>query len=173
MSFRGQELAAATAFVLLSVLASEAQQSGRVARIGFLTPTAEMTQEMSASVSKRLGELGWVEGRSLAFERRSADGHPDRLPGLAADLVRAKVDVIVAFGVQAVQAAKAATGTVPIVMWSAVDPVGAGFVESMAHPGGNVTGVAIRTDDTTVERLELLKEAIPGTRRIAVVLNPR
>lgn len=173
MSFRGKEFATAIALVLLIALTSEAQQSGKVARIGFLTPTTEMTQGMSATVSERLGELGWVEGRSLAFERRSADDYPDRLPGLAADLVRAKVDVIVAIGVQAVRAAKAATGTVPIVMWSGVDPVSAGFVESLARPGGNITGVAIRTDDTTVKRLELLKEAIPGTRRVAVLVNPR
>lgn len=173
MSFRGRELATAIVLVLLSALASEAQQSGKVARIGFLTPTADMTQRMSATLSERLGELGWVEGRSLAFERRSADGHPDRLPSLASDLVRAKVDVIVAIGVQAIQAAKAATATLPIVMWSGVDPVTAGFVERLARPGGNITGVTIRTDDTTVKRLELLKEAIPGTRRVAVVVNPR
>jgi putative tryptophan/tyrosine transport system substrate-binding protein len=146
---------------------------GRVVRIGFLTPTTEMTMEMSASVGRRLGALGWVEGHSLAFEPHSADGQPDRLPDLATDLVRAKVDVMVVIGVQAIRAAKDATRTVPIVMWSGINPVSTGFVASLAQPGGNVAGVTVLTDEMTVKRLELLKEAIPRASRVAVLVNPR
>jgi putative tryptophan/tyrosine transport system substrate-binding protein len=160
-------------FLLLAACTAEVQQMGRVVRIGFLTPTTEMTMEMSASVGRRLGALGWVEGHSLAFEPRSADGQPDRLPDLAADLVRAKVDVMVVIGVQAIRAAKDATRTVPIVMWSGINPVSTGFVASLAQPGGNVAGVTVLTDEMTVKRLELLKEAIPRASRVAVLVNPR
>jgi putative ABC transport system substrate-binding protein len=173
MSVRGKQLAPALALVLLAALTSEAQEAGRVARIGVLTPTTEMTMWLSATLGRRLGELGWVEGGNLTFDRRAADGQPDQLGGLAADLVRAKVDVIVALGVQAIGAAKDATRTIPIVMWSGIDPVGAGLVDGLARPGGNVTGVTALVGDTTVKRIELLKDAMPRASRVVVLVNPR
>lgn len=161
-------------------VAVEAQPAARIARVGLLLPTMQIpvTQRpavgISADLSRRLFELGWVEGTSLVLERRFADGRPDRLPGLAADLVRANVDVIVAVSPPAITAAKEATRTVPIVMaFSGIDPVRAGLGASLARPGGNVTGLAILATDLIVKRLEILKEAIPRAARVTVLLNPR
>jgi putative ABC transport system substrate-binding protein len=125
-------------------------------------------------LSKRLRELGWVEGRNLLFELRSADGHPDRLPGLAADLVRTRVDVIIAVSPPAIRAARNATGIIPVVMaFSGIDPIRAGFVTSLARPGGNVTGLTLLATEVTVKRLEVLKEALPEASRVGVLVNPR
>ena len=161
-------------------VAAGAQQPAKMARVGILSPTGlgPTTQRpavgITAHLSGRLNELGWVEGKSLVFEPRFADGNPDRLPSLAADLVRVNVDIIVAVSPPAIRAARNATRTVPIVMaFSGIDPVKAGFVASLARPGGNVTGLSILATDVTVKRLEVLKEALPRASRVAVLVNPR
>jgi putative ABC transport system substrate-binding protein len=159
--------AAVAVLLLAAPIAAKAQPAGKIARVGILSPT-------TSTIDYGLGDLGWVEGRNLAFERRGADGQPDRLPALAADLLRANVDVIVAVSPPAIRAARNATRTVPIVMaFCGIDPVKAGFVASLARPGGNVTGLTHLQTDLVVKRLELLKEAVPGTRRVAVLVNPR
>ena len=145
-------------------------QAVTIARVGFLSPT----NPPSSDLSHRLQALGWTEGSNLIFESRSAQGRIDRLPSLAADLVRAKVHVIVAVSPPAIKAARGATQVIPIVMaFSGIDPVRAGFVASLARPGGNVTGLAILATDVTVKRLELLKETLPRASRIVVLVNPR
>jgi putative ABC transport system substrate-binding protein len=116
-------------------------------------------------------ELGWVEGQNIIVERRFAEGHDERLPVLAAELVQLKVDLIVASGPRETRAAKAATDTIPIVFAGAGDPVAFGFVASLAHPGGNVTGLSIVSPELSRKRLELLKEAVPGGSRVAVLTN--
>jgi len=116
--------------------------------------------------------LGYVEGQDIIIETRFAGERPERLPGLAAELVRLKVDVIVPMDPPAVWAAKKATGTIPIVMPNGVDPVGAGQVASLARPGGNITGLAMLTRELAGKRLELLKEVVPGVSRVAVLWNP-
>jgi putative ABC transport system substrate-binding protein len=159
--------AAVAVLLLAAPLAAKAQQVGKVARVGILTP-------IISKGDLGLRELGWVEGRNLVLERRDTSGSSDRLPSLAADLLRANVDVIVAVGPPAIQAAKNATRTIPIVMaFSGIDPVQAGFVASLARPGGNVTGIALLQTDLAVKRLELLKEAVPKARRVAVLVNPK
>ena len=166
--------------VLSAPLAAEAQEPGRTARVGILVPTtpAPVTGTPALGITRelprRLCELGWVEGESLVFEARFANNQPDRLPSLAADLVRLKMDVIVAVSPPAIRAAKDATRTIPVVMaFSGLDPVKAGFVASLARPGGNVTGLSILATDMAVKRLEVLKEVVPRARRVAVIVNPR
>ena len=122
-------------------------------------------------MTEALRELGWVEGENVVFERRYAENRLERLPELAADLVRLKVDVIVAAGTLAPLAAKRATSTIPIVMTSAGDPLGSGLVDSLARPGGNVTGMSIMGPDLGGKRLELLKELLPRIARVAVLRN--
>jgi putative ABC transport system substrate-binding protein len=116
-----------------------------------------------------LHELGWVEGHNLAVEWRWSEGARDRLPDLAAELVRLQVDIIAAAGGDAIRAAQQATRTIPIVMLGTTDPVGLGFVASLARPGGNITGVSTLQAAVTLKRLELLKEAVPGISRVAVL----
>ena len=153
------------------------QTAEKIARVGILSPTAPLPGHpfsLAGELSRRLHELGWIEGKNLAIEQRYAHGRPDRLAALAAELVRANVDVIVAVSPPAIGAAKGAGPTVPTVMaFSGIDPVRAGFVASLGRPGGSVTGVAILAIDVTVKRLEVLKAAVPNARRIAVILNPR
>jgi putative ABC transport system substrate-binding protein len=119
-----------------------------------------------------LRELGYVEGQNVAYELRWADGSRDRLAAFATELVRLKVDAIVAVGPPAIQAAKEATSVVPIVMVTSGDPAGLGFVGSLARPGGNVTGVSFLGEELTGKLLELLKQAVPRTSRVAVLWNP-
>jgi putative ABC transport system substrate-binding protein len=114
-------------------------------------------------------ELGYVEGRTVVFEARGADGKPERLPGLAAELVRLKVDAIVTAGTAAVQAARQATATIPIVMATGSDPVGLGVVASLARPGGNVTGVTTLNPELSAKRLELARELVPRASRLAIL----
>ena len=116
-----------------------------------------------------LRELGYVEGKNIVIEWRSAEGKPDRLPALAAELVRLKVDIIVTGGATATRAAKEATVTIPIVMTQDSDPVGNGFVASLARPGGNITGLSTLAPELSGKRLELLKEIIPRLSRVAVL----
>jgi putative ABC transport system substrate-binding protein len=160
---------------LLAALAADAQQPGKVHRISFLleysSPDAA-SPDVSQALRKQLHELGYVEGQNIALESRWAQGRVERLPGLAAELVRLKVDVIVTTGTLATQAAKQATTTIPIVMVSGVDPVGIGLIASLARPGGNVTGVTSLTGELSGKRLELLKEAVPKASRLAVLWDP-
>jgi putative ABC transport system substrate-binding protein len=121
---------------------------------------------------QRLRELGYVEGKQIAIDYRYADGHYDRLPALAADLVRLKVDIIVTEGTPPTQAATQATTTIPIVMTVAGDPVATGLVNNLARPGGNLTGASFFFPEITAKRLQLLKEAIPVVRRVTVIWNP-
>jgi len=159
---------------LLVTSAANAQSPERVYRIGVLGPgSASGDRRPFEAFRDGLRELGWIEGQNIAIERRSAEGQLDRLPDLAAELVRLKVDVIAAATAPAVAAAKSATTTIPIVMLTVTDPVGRGFVTSLSRPGGNVTGVTYGVGtDTFGKGLELLREAVPRIRRVAVLSNP-
>ena len=163
----------ALAALLTINVSAGAQQAKSGALIGFLSsrsPEAEKSRR--AAFQQGLKELGYVEGKNIVVEQRYAEGNFDRLPELAADLVRLKVDVIVATGAPASQAAKKTTRTVPIVMGNAADPVGTGLVASLARPGGNVTGLSDFAEGVITKRLELLKEVAPAIARVAVLLNP-
>ena len=154
---------------------AEAQQPKKVPRIGYLSPVDAATDSPRAEgIRLALRELGYIEGQNIAIEYRYAEGRPDREPGLAAELVRLKVDIIVvAAGDATIQAAKNATKTIPIVMTGlGSDPVRAGHVESLARPGGNVTGLTTLTRELGGKRLELLKEAVPKLSRVAVLYDP-
>ncbi len=147
-------------------------QPARVARIGFLgyvSPSA--TPHLVEAFRRGLRDLGYVEGQNVAIEFRWAEGRLERLPDLAAELVRLKVDVIVAQGTPGPLAAKQATRTIPIVMAAAGDPVGAGLVASLARPGGNVTGLSLQVPELGGKRLQLLQEVVPGVSRVAVLWN--
>jgi putative ABC transport system substrate-binding protein len=164
------------AVVLLAVaVIAEAQQPKKVSRLGYLSITDAATDSPRADgIRLALRELGYIEGQNIAIEYRYAEGKNDRLPELAADLVHLKVDIIVvAAGDVTIQAAKNATKTIPIVLGgTGSDPVRAGFVESLARPGGNVTGLARLTRELGGKRLELLKEAVPKLSRVAVLYDP-
>ena len=163
----------AIAFVLVMTGAlAQAQQSKRVPRIGYLASSQPALESArSEAIRRALHELGYIEGQSIVIEYRYAEGKLDRLPELAAELVGLKVDLIVALGGSLpIRAARNATKTIPIVMGStAIDPVEAGFVESLARPGGNVTGITNLSGNLGSKRLELLKEAVPKVFRIAVL----
>ncbi len=154
--------------------ASLAQATGRVYRIGYLSqPSQASVQQALDAFLKALREMGWVEGRNLHIEYRWADGDASRLPGQAADLVKQKVDLIVAPAGTAALAAKAATTTIPIVMIFPVDPVQLGLVASLSRPGGNVTGTTLTPGPEIFGRqLQLLKDAVPRATRVAVLRNP-
>jgi ABC-type uncharacterized transport system substrate-binding protein len=152
-------------------LAARAQQASKLRTIGFLgTATPSEMSQWVATLVRRLRELGWIEGRTIAIEYRWAEGRGERFGEIAAEFVRLKVDVIVTTG-GAVVAAKQATSVIPIVFAAAVDPVGDGLVASLARPGNNVTGLSIQATDTAGKRLELLREAVPGLRRLAIMGN--
>ena len=151
-------------------LAARAQQA-KPPTIGFLvTGTPSSHGQWFAALAQRLRELGWVDGRTIAIEYRWAEGRPERYAEIAAEFVRRKVDVIVTGG-SAVPAAKQATSVIPIVFPVATDPVGAGYVASLARPGGNVTGLSQQRTDTAGKRLELLREVVPDLRRLAIMAN--
>jgi len=153
--------------IFAAPLAVEAQQAGkRVPRIGYLTG-GSLNSERVVALRQGLRELGYVEGQDIAFEWRSAEGKADRLPGLAAELVRLKVDVIVTGGEAATRPAKEATSTIPIVMAQDSDPVRSGFAASLARPGGNVTGLSTLHPTVSAKRLEILKESLPRLSRVA------
>jgi len=161
--------------------ASEAQQAGKAYRIGYLSPSSPSDPEGLASpfgerglaaFRQGLRDLGYVEGQNFAIEGRWAEGKFERLPNLAAELVRLKVDVIVSVVTQATLAAKNATRTIPIVLVAAGDPVGSGLIASLARPGGNVTGPSAMYADLAGKQLELLKETVPRVSRVAVLWNP-
>lgn len=170
MKLRVGGLVMAVAFAFLAApLTVEAQQAGKVWRIGILGNENTRPWE---SFREALRELGYVEGRNLALEQRWSEGITDRLPALAAELVQLRVDVIVASGTQGVRAAKQATRTIPIVMAVSTHPEKIGLVESLAHPGGNVTGLSNMAPELAGKRLELLKEIAPRVLRIVYLWNP-
>jgi ABC-type uncharacterized transport system substrate-binding protein len=155
-------------------LAGEGQESGKVWRIGFLgLPSASSSAARVEAFRRGLQELGYAEGRNLAIQFRWANGDVDRLPTLAAELARLKVDVIVTQGGEATDAARRATTTIPIVFAVVSNPVGIGRVHSLARPGGNVTGLSDIAEEVARKRVELLREALPGASRIAVFWNPK
>ncbi len=156
--------------VLLAVaLLAEAQQPKKVSRIGFLAATPSGSSDRTETFRQGLRELGYVEGKNIVIEYRRAEGQFERLPDLAAELVHLKVDVIVASGAASTRRAKEATATIPIVMASDNDPVGSGFVASLGHPGGNITGLSQMAPDLAGKRLELLKEIVPRLSRLVVL----
>src|SRR5215471_1083681 len=159
--------------LLTTAPTSEAQQSTKVPRIGFLTG-ASLSSQFARNEAFRQGlrELGYVEGKNIVIEWRSYEGKFDRLPALAAELVRLKVDVIVAGGSGDIQAAKEATTTIPIVMLGGGDAVASGFVASLARPSGNITGLSTLRPELGGKRLELLKETIPKLSRVAFIVSP-
>ena len=158
----------------IAPFSSFAQQQTKVWRVGFLASSARPASANSAFERFRQGmrELDYIEGKNLVIEARFAEGSYERLPGLAAELVKLKVDVIIADASPAIRAAQKATSTIPIVMGSTGDPVGSGFVESLAHPGGNITGLALMSNDASPKLLNLLREAVPNLSRVAVLLSP-
>jgi len=148
---------------------AEAQQPTKVPRIGRLTaPSASAESARTEAFRQGLRDLGYVEGKNIVIEYRSAEGKLDRLPALAAELVRLKVDIIVTDGSRSTRSAKEATTTIPIVMAQDPDPVGNGFVASLARPGGNITGLSNLGPELSGKRLELLKEVVPKLSRVAV-----
>ncbi len=154
---------------LLGSLPSEAQQPRKVPRIGFLVLNSlSVISARVEALRQGLRELGYVEGKNIVIEWRSAEGKLDRLPDLVAELVRLKVDVIVTSGPPATRSAKEATVTIPIVMALDPDPIGTGFVASLARPGGNITGLSTLAPEISGKRLELLKEIVPKLSRVAV-----
>jgi putative ABC transport system substrate-binding protein len=152
-------------------LAAHAQQAGKLPTIGVLgVSTPSNWRNWTAAFVGRLGELGWIEGRTVAIEYRWAGGRSERFAEIAAEFVRLKVDVILTVG-SAVSAAKQATSAIPIVFAIAVDPVGTGMVASLARPGGNVTGLSTLTTGLAGKRIELLREVLPGLRRLAIIAD--
>jgi putative ABC transport system substrate-binding protein len=160
--------------LLAAPLAAGAQPVGKVPRVGFLrVTTASDRPPLLDAFRQGLRELGWVEGQDIVIDYRYAEDRVDRLPGLAAELVGLKVDLIVSSGTQGVTAARNATETIPIVMIAVRDPVGTGLIASLVRPGGNVTGVSDSAGlEIVAKQLELLKETIPKIRRVAVLSNP-
>ena len=156
-------------------LAARAQQARNKRTIGYLSPaTSPATPAftaLGAAFSNALRDLGWIEGQNISIERRYAENRLERLPELAAELVRLNVEVIVAAGTLGPLAAKRATSTIPIVMTAAGDPLASGLVANLAHPGGNVTGSSLMVPDIAGKRLELLKEGLPRLARVAVLWN--
>jgi putative ABC transport system substrate-binding protein len=164
----------ALVFALSGVLAlcasAEAQQPQKVFRIGYLnTASRSSVAGRFEAFREGLRELGYVEKKNIVIEERHAEGKADRLPAYTAELVRLKVDVIVTGGPQSTRLAKEATGTIPIIMTQDIDPVGSGFVASLARPGGNITGLSNFAPELGGKRLQLLKEIIPRLSRVSVL----
>jgi len=161
-----------TGGLLAAPLAVEAQQPHRGRRLGLLLPYIESDSQAQARVTAfraSLHERGWTDGRNVQFEFRYTEGQSERLPSLAADLVQNHVDVIVTAGTESTDAARRATKSIPIVMAAVGDPIAAGFIGSLARPGGNVTGASLLATELTAKRLELLKEVLPALSRLAVL----
>jgi ABC-type uncharacterized transport system substrate-binding protein len=151
---------------------ASAQQPTNVPRIAYLGATSLTANAARVEAFRQgLRELGYVEGKNIVIELRSAEGKQDRLPALVAELIRLKIDIIVSAGPSVTRAAKKATTTIPIVMTNDADPVGAGFVTSLARPGGNITGLSSYAPELTGKRLEILKEIIPKLSRVAIIGN--
>ena len=157
---------------VLASRSAAAQQAGKVYRVGFLWENPAVFPDAIEAFRQGLRDLGYVEGRNLAIEYRWAEGKPERMRELAEELVRLKVDVIIAPSSIYTGAAKRATTTIPIIFMSHADPIGSGHVASLARPGGNITGLSLMMTETSVKGLELFKEAVPGLARAAVVWDP-
>jgi len=153
-------------------LSAYGQQAGKVYRIGFLWEGPDVFPDEIEAFRQGLSALGYVEGRNLTIEYRWGEGKPERMLALAKELVRLKVDIIMAPSSIYTEAAKQATSTIPIIFMSHADPLGAGHVASLAHPGGNVTGLSLMMPETTVKGLELFKEVVPTLSRVAVIFDP-
>src|SRR5271170_4909900 len=151
-------------------LVASAQQAGKLPTIGFLGADASVFSPWTAAFVGRMRELGWVEGHTVAIEYRWSEGRPERYAEIAAEFVRLKVDVIVTVGT-AVPTVKQATSVIPIVFAVAIDPVGTGLVASLAHPGGNVTGLSIQAAELAGKRIELLREVVPQLHRLAIIFD--
>jgi putative ABC transport system substrate-binding protein len=151
-------------------LAAHAQQPARLPTIGLLTPDASSWSAEIAAFAERLSQLGWIEGRTIAIEHRWSEGRPERIVEIAAEFARQKVDVIVTYG-GAIATLKQAAASIPIVFAIAGDPVGSGFVKSLARPGGNITGTSLQQTEFATKRLELLREIVPSLRRLAIMFN--
>ena len=152
---------------------ARAQQPGKVRRIGYLGGSTGRGSPYDEALRQGLRDLGYVEGQNIAIEYRSAEGNTDRLPGLAAELVKLKADIIFASGgTPGVVAAKNATSSTPIVFVAAIDPVASGLVASLARPGGNVTGFSVGAPGLYGKRLEIIKETLPRLTRVGFLLNP-
>jgi ABC-type uncharacterized transport system substrate-binding protein len=154
-------------FFLANVSLADAQQTGKIFRIGYLNDSTVSGSAVPMDAFRQeLSKLGWIEGKNIAFEYRFGEQRTERLPELAADLVRLKVDLILVRSTGPALAAKSATTTIPIVMASGGDPVGAGLVASLARPGGNVTGFSGLSPELITKRLEILKDAVPKLARV-------
>ncbi len=173
MNIRRRSLVASGMTLLAAPGAVFAQTPGKTSRIGYLSLRSG-PESQDEAFRQGLRELGYVEGKNISVEYRWADSKPDRIPALAEELVRLKVDVIVCAGggTAVILAVKKAAKTIPVVFQTGGDPVSAGFVASLDRPGGNLTGVSALTSDLNEKRLELLKQAIPGVSRVAVLMNP-
>ena len=171
---RRREFILLTGSAALCSFSAHAQQAGKVPRIGYLGVTSPSDRPPLLDTFRQgLRELGWIEGQNIVIDYRFAEGRLDRLPDLAAELVRLKVDIIVSAGTQGVTAAKNATETIPIVMIGVRDPIGTGLIASLARPGGNVTGVSGSAGlEIVAKQLELLKETVPKIRRVGILSNP-
>src|SRR5438094_5602606 len=156
--------------LLLTSLPAQSQQPTKIPGIGYLSPTSPSVSPTRIEAFRQgLRELGYVEGKNIVIEYRYAEGKFDRLPDLAAELVRLNVDIIVTAGPTDTKAAKKATKTIPIVMGFDIDPVGNGFVTSLARPGGNITGLSSLAPELSGKQLELLKEIVPKLSLVAVL----
>src|SRR5262249_1661842 len=160
------------ALILATIHVAEAQQPKKVPRLGMLLYSTPEGDPNVAAFRRHLRELGYIEGQNLEIDYRFAQGKPERLGEAAADLVRLQPNAILALGGDVVPAAQEATKTIPIVMWVSNDPVQSGLVASLAHPGGNITGVTLILDELAGKRLALLNEIAPKISRVAVVWNP-
>ena len=171
---RRREFILLTGIAALFSFSARAQQAGKVSRVGYLGVTSPSDRPLLLDTFRQgLRERGWIEGKNIVIDYRFAEGRLDRLPDLAAELVRLKVDVIVSLGTQGVTAAKDATKTIPIVMIGVRDPVGTGLIASLARPGANITGVSGSAGlEIVAKQLELLKETVPKIRRVAILANP-
>src|SRR5713226_3441218 len=161
-----------TTALLSTVPFVEAQQAKKIPRVGLLWDSPAMFPLAIEAFHRGLRDLGWVDGQNIVVEHRWSEGQFDRLHELTEELVRLKVDVIVAPSSIYVEAAKRATSTIPIIFVSHADPIGSGHVASLARPGGNITGFSLMMTETNAKGLELLKEAVPGLSRVAVLWDP-
>jgi putative ABC transport system substrate-binding protein len=165
-------LAGTGAVLLAAPLAVEAQQAGKVPRVGFLTAFSPSdVPQWREGFRQGLRDFGYTEGRNIVIEYRYAEGRPERLPGLAAELVRLKMDIIAAETTPASLAVQQATTTIPIVMTLVADPVESGLISSLARPGGNITGLSLQLPDIAAKRLQLLREVVPGVSRVGILWN--
>src|SRR6266576_4436246 len=158
-----------TLFVFCS--SAQAQQPGKIPRIGYLSGTGDATNQgpYVAALRQGLRDLGYIEGKNFTIEYRGAEGKPDRIPSLTIDLIESQVNVLIVATMPAILAAKQATKTTPIIMVASIDPVANKLVDSLARPGGNLTGISTLAQDLSGKRLELLMEVVPRLSRVAVL----